>query len=223
VDKFCSDVGIRDDTKMVLVVGRMDPIKRQDIVIKAIPHLTSEFPDFEVVFVGNGSFTSSAEGGLSHPKANVWHRQLQKLARELGVEKHVRFTGYLPDELLRAAYRRADVLVLPSRREGFGLVVAGAQLYKKPVVVSRGAGISEMIIEGTNGYTFEPQDVKGLVEKLRLVLKNSELAARMGRGEAKPQRSFSWMRASKNFDYFHRDHREIQEEIADRAGNHFFM
>lgn len=178
--KFCSDFGIKDDDKMVLVVGRMDMTKGQDTVIKAMLQLTGEFPNLRVVFVGNGSFTSSAEGGLSHPKANVWRRQLQNMARGLGLEKYVRFTGYLPDELLRAAYKRANVLVLPSRKEGFGLVVAEAWIYKKPVIVSRGAGIAEMVIEETNGCTFEPWDVRGLVEKLKLVLKNSELAIRMG-------------------------------------------
>jgi len=178
--KFCSDYGIKDDDKMILVVGRMDPIKGQEIVIKAAAQLAGDFPNLKVVFVGNGSFTGSAEGGLAHPKATTWRKQLQNLTMALGVEKNVKFTGYLPDDLLKAAYKRADVLVLPSKKEGFGLVVPEAWLYKKPVVVSRGAGVSEMIIEETNGYTFPPGDVRTLVEKLRTLLKNSELAIRMG-------------------------------------------
>ena len=180
VDKFCSTFGIRANDRVILVVGRMDKIKGQDGVIKAMSQLIGKFPNLKLVLVGNGSFSGSAVGGLSHPKANVWRRQLEKLARDLKLEKDVVFTGYLPDELLRAAYKRAEVLVLPSTKEGFGLVVGEAWIYKKPVVISKGAGASEMIIEETNGYTFEPGDIRGLVDKLSLVLKNPEAAATMG-------------------------------------------
>jgi glycosyltransferase involved in cell wall biosynthesis len=180
IDRFCSTFGIGVDDRVILVVGRMDRIKGQDAVIKAISQLTGEFPNLKLVLVGNGSFSGSAVGGLSHPKANVWRRQLQKLVKDLKLEKKVVFTGYLPDELLRAAYKRAEVLVLPSVKEGFGLVVGEAWMYKKPVIVSKGAGASELIIEGTNGYTFEPGDVGGLVDKLSLVLENPEAAMVMG-------------------------------------------
>lgn len=180
MDKFCSTFGIGADDRMILVVGRMDKIKGQDIVVKAMSQLTSKFPNLKLVLVGDGSFSGSAVGGLSHPKANVWRRELQRLVRDLNLEKHVVFTGYLPDELLRAAYKRAEALVLPSVKEGFGLVVGEAWVYKKPVVVSKGAGASEMVMEGTNGYTFEVGDVGSLVNKLSLILKNPEAAAVIG-------------------------------------------
>jgi len=180
VDKFCQTFGIGADDRMVLVIGRMDKIKGQDIAVKAISQLTRNFPNLKLVLVGNGSFSGSAVGGLSHPKANVWRSYLQKLVKNLKLEKNVVFTGYLPDELLRAAYKRAEVLVLPSVKEGFGLVAGEAWIYKKPVIVSTEAGVSEMIIEGTNGYTFESGDIGGLVNKLNLVLKNPEAAAVVG-------------------------------------------
>ena len=180
MDKFCSTFGIGADDRVILVVGRMDKIKGQDVVIKAMSQLTGEFPNLKLVLVGDGSFSGSAVGGLSHPKANVWRRQLQKLVKDLNLEKNVVFTGYLPDELLRAAYKRTEVLVLPSVKEGFGLVVGEAWIYKKPVVVSKGAGASEIVIEGTNGYTFEPGDIGALVDKLSSVLKDPEAAAVMG-------------------------------------------
>ena len=180
MDKFCSSFGIGADDRVILVVGRMDGIKSQDTVIKAISQLIGEFPKLKLVLVGDGSFSGSTLGGLAHPKANVWRHQLQKLMRDLKLEKNVVFTGYLPDELLRAAYKRAEILVLPSIKEGFGLVVGEAWIYKKPTIVSKGAGVSELIIEGVNGHTFEPNDVAALVEKLKVVLKDSEAAARMG-------------------------------------------
>ncbi len=181
MDKFCSTFEIKDDDKVILVVGRMDKIKGQDITIKAMRKLVTKFPNLKLVLVGNGSFSGSAEGGLSHPKANLWRRELHRLGKKLKLEKNVIFTGYLSDELLRAAYKRADVVVLPSAKEGFGLIVAEAWLYKKPTIVSRGAGASELIVERRNGYTFKPGDVEGLADKLNLVLKNLESAIMIGK------------------------------------------
>jgi len=178
--KFSLTFGVGGSDWIILVVGRMDKIKGQDLAIKAVSQLVREFPNLKLVLVGDGSFSGSAAGGLSHPKAGVWLNYLQQLVRDLKLEKNVIFTGYLSDEMLRCAYKWADVLVLPSIKEGFGLVVGEAWLYKKPSIVSRGAGVSEMIIEGTNGYTFEPGDLEGLVNKLRLTLKDLGVAARMG-------------------------------------------
>jgi len=180
VDKFCSTFGIGADDRMILVVGRMDKIKSQDIAIKAVSHLKAEFPNIKLVLVGNGSFTGSKAGGLSNPKARFWREYLQTLVKKLKLEQNVVFTGYLPDENLKAAYKRSEVLVLPSVKEGFGLVVGEAWTYKKPVVVSKGAGVSEMVVEGTNGYAFEKNDAEELANKLRLVLKDSEASTVMG-------------------------------------------
>ncbi len=180
MEKFCSTFGIKADDRIVLVVGRMDKIKGQDSAIKAISQLTGEFPDVKLVLVGDGSFSGSTTGGLSHPKSRVWRVELQKLVADLKLDKNVIFTGYLQDEPLRAAYKRSEVLVLPSTKEGFGLVAGEAWIYKKPVVVSKGAGVSEMVIEGSNGYTFESGNFKDLANKLELVLRGPEGAAAMG-------------------------------------------
>lgn len=180
MDRFCSTFNIKDDDKMVLVVGRMDRIKGQNIAINAISKLLGKLPNLKLVLVGDGSFSGAARSGLSLPKAGLWRDRLQKLVRKLKVEEDVIFTGYLPDELLKAAYKRADVLVLPSRREGFGLAAAEAWLYKKPIIVSKEAGISEMIIDEVNGYTFESGNTEELKKKLKLVMKNPEAAAALG-------------------------------------------
>ncbi len=180
VEEFCFRFGIRDDDLVVLNVGRMDPMKGQDVLVRAAPHVVRRFPKVKFVFVGDGSFTSSARGGLSHPKATLWRQKLQELARELNIQDNIKFTGYLQDEDLMAAYSRADVCVLSSRIEGFGLVVSEAWLYKKPVVVSSGAGAAELIIDGVNGYIFRSGNSSDLAEKLEKILANSELAIKLG-------------------------------------------
>jgi glycosyltransferase involved in cell wall biosynthesis len=72
-------------------------------------------------------------------------------------------------------------VVLPSVKEGFGLVVPEAWMYRKPVIVSRGAGASEVVMEGINGYTFAPRNHKELANKILRVLKKSKLAHSLGK------------------------------------------
>lgn len=169
--------GIGEDEKVVLVVARMDPIKSQDVAIRAIKNL-----NVKLVLAGDGSFTSKT---LGHNKAGMWAKRLKDLARELKVEDKVVFTGYVTDEELMALYQRADVVALPSNLEGFGLTVCEGWLYKKPVVVSKGAGASELVIEGGNGYTFSPGDHEGMAKGIESALKGGERLGEMGYETAK--------------------------------------
>ena len=174
MDKY----GIEDDDKVELLVARMDMIKGQDVAIKAHALLRKREPKAKLILVGNGSFTSS---GLGYSKGEMWRRRLMELIRELKVEDSVKFLGYVDDEDLKALYMRADVVLLPSKMEGFGLTIIEAWQYMKPVIVSRGAGVSELIIEGVNGLTHEPSNHEELYEKLRVVLDNPEMALEMGK------------------------------------------
>ncbi|MCP8317617.1 MAG: glycosyltransferase [archaeon] len=164
----------------LLLVARMDVIKGQDIAIKALSLLKDWFPGLKLVLVGDGSFTSSGAGGLSHPKGFIWRKELQKLAKELKVEDSVVFTGYSKDEELKAAYTLADAVIVTSHSEGFNLTTIEGWLYRKPVIVSRGAGSSELVNEGVNGYTFDPQNPKDLTEKIGLLLMKKEASIKMG-------------------------------------------
>ena len=168
IDLFCDRFGIADDDTLILVVARMDQIKGQDLAIKAL----TQVPDAKLMLIGNGSFSSSEKGGLAHPKGALWSKYLKKLAHDCGVADRVIFTGFMPDDLLKAAYTRCDLVTFPSRTEGFGLVVIEAWMYRKPVVVSDGAGVSELIMDGINGYTFESGNTDQLAEKLNAVLAN---------------------------------------------------
>ena len=159
-------VGIGGDDKLLLVVARMDPVKSQDVAIRALARSEGS-GRHKLLMIGNGSFSSSQAGGLGRDKGTVWKSHLKEVAHSLGVEDRVVFLGYASDEELRAAYRLASAVVLPSRIEGFGIAVLEGWVNKKPVVVSRGAGSSELVEEGVNGYTFDPGDDEGLAEGLR--------------------------------------------------------
>ncbi|BBG26299.1 glycosyltransferase family 4 protein [Sulfuracidifex tepidarius] len=169
--------GLTHDDKVVLVVARMDPMKSQDLAIQAI----SKVEGAKLVLAGNGSFTSKT---LGNNKAGIWAKKLKAMADELKVSDRVIFTGYVDDDELNALYQIADVILLPSKLEGFGLVVVEGWVFEKPVVVSKGAGASELVIDGGNGYTFPSGNVDEMAEKIKSALKNDKLGS-LGKETAK--------------------------------------
>jgi len=156
------------------------PIKGQDTVVKALPKILKRFPDTKLVLAGNGSFSGSVKGGLGLMKTPVWRGVLEYLIKDLDVENNVVFTGYLPQDELNAAYERADLTVFPSLKDGFGLVPVESWLHKKTCIISRGAGISELIKEGENGLMFTPKKHVELSEKIMYLLSKPEAGYRMG-------------------------------------------
>jgi len=179
VEALCHRFGIREDERVVLVVARLDPMKGQDRAIEGFAR--AGIPGTKLMLVGDGSFSSSKKGiGLS--KGERWLGYLRGKARELGVEDRVIFAGHLKHRELQAAYERCEVVVLPSLLEGFGLVVIEGWLYRKPCLVSRRAGVAELIKEGENGLLFDPLLPEELAEKLSLLLSDERLAASLGEG-----------------------------------------
>jgi glycosyltransferase involved in cell wall biosynthesis len=154
-------------------------LKGHDIAVKALAQLVKKFPRLKLVFVGNGSFSSSSKG-LGLDKASSWKRIVSELASALGVSNRVVFTGHLPQDMLDAAYERCDVFILPSRAEGFGLVVAEAWLHEKPVIVSSAAGISEIVEHGINGLIVNPSNVDEVVRAIEYLIRNEHARKEMG-------------------------------------------
>ncbi|HUK27541.1 MAG TPA: glycosyltransferase family 4 protein [Candidatus Acidoferrales bacterium] len=179
LDEVRSRLRLQTSDQVILMVARLDPMKGQDAVIKAAAQVIRDFPDAKLVIVGNGSFSGSKQGlGLS--KSAMWLTELRNLVNTLNIENNVLFAGYFPQRLLNAVYSSCDVTVLPSRQEGFGLVVVESWLYKKPTLVSNKAGIAELIDDGKNGILIDPTNPAEMAEKISAVLSDSELARGLG-------------------------------------------
>jgi glycosyltransferase involved in cell wall biosynthesis len=178
INDFYNKFNISKDDKIILNVARMDPIKRQDIIIKAAAKLIKKFKNLKLILVGNGSFSSSKQGiGLN--KAEAWTNYLISLIKEYDLEENVVLTGHLSEEYLHAAYYISDLMVLSSFTEGFGLVVIESWIYKKPVIVSSEVGVAELV-DGQNGFLFDPLDIEDLSSKIEMILTNEKLALEMG-------------------------------------------
>ncbi|HJX23559.1 MAG TPA: glycosyltransferase family 4 protein [Candidatus Bathyarchaeia archaeon] len=178
-DEYARTLKIEEHDKVVLMVARLDPMKGQDKAIEAIARAMKEIHEVKLILVGNGSFSSSKQG-LSLSKAEMWLKGLRSKAKNLGVVDQTVFAGHLPENLLYAAYDRANLSILPSIREGFGLVVIESWLYEKPTIVSLRAGVADLIENGINGLLFEPNDVEGFSQKITQVLSDHEFARTLG-------------------------------------------
>jgi glycosyltransferase involved in cell wall biosynthesis len=176
----CERFQIEPKEELLLVVGRMDPMKGQDRVIRALATLAPEFPKLKLALVGNGSFSGSGKGlGLS--KAAKWRAQLESLVEELDLRSRVLFTGHLSQRELDCFYERCTMALLPSVREGFGLVVVEGWLHHKPVIVTQRAGVAELIKEESNGVLFDPDEPGELAVKMSKLLDDERLQSRLGR------------------------------------------
>jgi glycosyltransferase involved in cell wall biosynthesis len=167
------------DGPVVLTVGRMDPVKRQDLAIDAFGRVAHRFPHSKLVIVGGESFSTSA-AGLGGRKGTTWRDRLERRVRLHRLGGRVVFAGALPDEELRAMYGLADAFVHPAPWEGFGLVVVEAWTHGVPVIVSQGSGVAELVDHGVNGYLVRPGSSADLAQKLSRLLDRSPEAERIG-------------------------------------------
>ena len=106
---------------------------------------------------------------------------LINLAKTLGVEKHIIFTGSIPSDQLPHYYVASDVVVVPSLQEGWGLVVTEAMATGKPVIGTEVGGIPDQIIDGYNGFLVPPRDPEAIARKIIELLENPEKTKEMGK------------------------------------------
>lgn len=151
--------------RWVLAAGNLVNSKGYDDLIRAVSLLAPAYEDVRVAIVGSGP-----ERG-----------RLERLARELRLKERVHFYGKQPPDRLHRLMAAADVFVLPSWREGFGIVYLEAMALGRPVIGCRGQGISDVIEDGVNGLLVEPRHPDGLAAAIRKVLDGSDSAREMGK------------------------------------------
>jgi glycosyltransferase involved in cell wall biosynthesis len=166
-ESFKEKFKIKDDKFVLLFVGRIEKRKRIDLLLFTLKLITKEMSDQVLLLVIGPDQGEKAE--------------LLKLAKQLGLEKNVVFTGPLDTRDLLAAYAVADIFISLSAQEAFGLSVIEAMSMEVPVVTHRWKGISYIIKDGINGFSVDPFDVKALAEKTVFLLKNDEYRRSLGK------------------------------------------
>jgi D-inositol-3-phosphate glycosyltransferase len=167
------------DERIILFVGRIEPLKGIDILINAVAQL-EEGADFHVLIVG----------GDKRSQRQVSH--LQELASGLGIGERVCFLGAVDHEKLPLYYNAADVCVVPSYYESFGLVALEAMACGTPVVASRVGGLTGTVKDGETGYLISWRCPEPFAERLELLLGNETLRRRFGESAREVVERYRW-------------------------------
>ena len=172
-------LGLRDAERIILFVGRIEPLKGIDILISAAAQL-HEDENFAVLIVGGDA------------RAEAQIEELRSLAARLGVDHHISFVGAVEHDKLPLYYNAADVCVVPSYYESFGLVAVESMACGTPVVASRVGGLTSTINDGETGYLIPWRCPEPFAERLELLLDNDELRASFGRAGREAVERFRW-------------------------------
>ena len=154
-----SALGLRAETLVLACLGQLHPVKGQDVLLRA---LTALPPHVILLLAGEG------------PERAALERQ----AAAAGLAGRVHFLGRV--DPVAPVYRAADIVVQPSRNEGFGLVLAEAGGFGLPVVASRVGGIPEVVVDGETGLLVPKEDPAALAAALGRLVADPGLRARLG-------------------------------------------
>ncbi len=154
-------------------VGRLDYEKGVSILLSAASHLAARGEPVELVIAGDGRQRYLVENFIAHGEGG----------------RHCRFLGFVQD--VRGVLSAADLLVMPSRWEGFGLAAAEAMACSLPVIASDVPGLRDLVDDGRTGLLVEPRDAIALANAIERLAGDAKLRSRMGRaGKAKVTRQF---------------------------------
>ena len=164
----------------VTYLGRLEPYKNIDIMLRAMAQLADRFPNAEILVIGRGS-----------AKAD-----LEALARELGVAARTRFTGFVSDEERSELLLGTRVCVCPSEKEGWGLTVIESNAVGTPVVATHAPGLRDAVRDGKTGFLVRDGDVHGFADRIGSLLADDGLFRTMAAAARKWSLEFDWDRAA---------------------------
>jgi len=184
-----TQMGLDTQQPLVLFAGRLDPFKGPDILLRAASMMEEKA---QIVIVG-GSLTDDKD-----------LQNLRMLASELNIEQRVQFLGAQLQHVLPHLYSAADVTVVPSYHESFGLVAVESLACGTPVVATRAGGLMTIVHNDENGYLV-PRCPGFFAERLDAILRSPETKAQLQR-EARPSvLQFSWQSVANQMDEVYTD------------------
>ena len=174
---------IPENKKIVLSVGRLLPLKKQDKCMNALQNLPSSLKENIIYIIAGKTIDKEYETFL--------RKKASKMAFP------VIFTGTLNWEDLRILYGMSSVFCLPSPIESFGLVFLEAAGSGVPSVASNSSAIPEIVIDGETGILVKPDDSKALTKALQTLLEDNELRKKMGAAAKERAKIFTWYSCAK--------------------------
>ncbi|MBU6429110.1 MAG: glycosyltransferase [Cyanobacteria bacterium REEB65] len=182
-DHWRKALGIAAGQRMILYVGRFDPNKGIEELVRAVEVLCRGW-NVRLCLVG---------GVLPNSSDKAEYERVQSIVRDLKLQSAVKFIGAVDHSQLAQYYSAADVTVIPSHYETFGLVALEAMACGSPSVATRTGGLACTIQDGVNGLLVAPGDVSGLVEAISRILLRPEFGRHMAMaGFDKAISGFTW-------------------------------
>ncbi len=180
-------IGVDPGVPVVLFVGRIQPLKGPDVAIRAMAELHQRgFSKAKLLIVGGAS---GRDGGIEAERAH-------DLVDELGLHDDVHFVAPQPHHILSSYYRAADIVIVPSRSESFGLVALEAAACGVPVVASAVGGLLSLIDDGDTGYLIEGRDPARYADAMAAILGDHKLRDSMSAAAVQRAAAYTWSAAA---------------------------
>ena len=175
------------DAHVLLFVGRVQPLKAPDVLLRATAALLAKDPSRRIVVAAVGGPSGS---GMAHP------RHLERLAGSLGITDSVRLVPPVDQRDLADWYRAADLTVVPSYSESFGLVAVESQACGTPVLAASVGGLRTAVDDGESGVLVEGHDPLVWAREIGVLLDDESYRQRLGKGGLVHSAAFSWDRTA---------------------------
>ncbi len=174
-------LGLDPDRPLVVFVGRIQPLKGPDLAVRTMEQLTElGYGEARLLIIGGSS-------GADHHEV-----QLHELVDELGLSDRVDFVQPQPHHTLSSYYRAADVVMVPSRSESFGLVALEAAACGIPVVASAVGGLLSLVDHGRTGFVVTERNPRPFAEAIAMILDDPDRAQAMGRAALEHSEQYRW-------------------------------
>ncbi len=161
-------------------LGRLEPYKRIDLLLRALARLADRFPDAEAVVIGRGGE----------------RERLERLAEELGVAERTRFVGFVSRDERDRLLASCRASVCASAKEGWGLTVVESNAVGTPVVATDAPGLRDSVDDGKTGFLVPYADLDALVDRIGRLLSDLTLASEMSAAATAFTAQFDWERAA---------------------------
>ena len=186
-------LGLPQNQRLILYVGRIEPLKGIDTLLHAIARVVQRCPECR------RGLSVSIVGGEPHAPAEQMDAEmarLQALRAELGISEVVTFRGASAQDILSCYYSAAEVVVVPSHYESFGMVALEAMACGTPVIASKVGGMTFTVQDGVTGFHIPFRDHEELADRIEQILLDGELQIRLGRQAAQWASQYSWTRVA---------------------------
>jgi D-inositol-3-phosphate glycosyltransferase len=187
VDEAKKHVGIPCGDKNIMFAGRIEPLKGIDTLIQAMALIKQRRPEVIqntcVAIIGGDPWTDSPDEEMF---------RLQALLQELDIHDIVVFLGAKDQEVLPYYYAAAEMVIMPSHYESFGMVALEAMAMGRPVIASEVGGLAYLVQDGLNGYHVPSRNPEALAERIFELLTNDECRSALGYNARNYAERFDW-------------------------------